>query len=405
MKKIFLIFALIINLFAVDDATTTIENKGASSLPSMVVVATNGLNNEFENKFFKLMVGDLKVGATFAVSDEKASGSWDGAIQSETKPQMIVKYALDGKTSLKVKVTDPNSKVLFEGSFSINDASRYPFLAHKAVSEIVKQLGYANVDWMNKMLLIANYTSPGNSQILVADYTLTYRKVLIKGGLNIFPKWANNAQSAFYYTHYDKKSPAIYKYTLATGAKKEIIKGEGMLIASDVSADGSKLLITDAPKDQADIYLYNLATGSKKQITHFSGIDVNGNFIDNDSRVVFVSDRLGYPNIFVTGLDGQNVEQLVFHGKNNNSLSTNGSYIVYSSRDGGGGFNLYLISTKTDAIRQLTADGKNTFPKFSDDGGSIVYIKSDRAVGVIRVNENKSFQFPLNIGKIQSIDW
>lgn len=403
MKKILFIFAFIANLFAVDDATTTIENKGASSLPSMVVVATNGINNEFEEKFFKLIVGDLKVGATFAVSDEKATGSWDGAIQSSTTPQMILKYALDGKTNLKVKVTDPNSKVLFENSFSIDNADRYPFLAHKAISEIVKQLGYANVDWMNKMLLIANYIAPENSQILVADYTLTFRQVLLKGGLNIFPKWANDAQTAFYYTHYSKSGPAIYKYTLGSGSKTEILKGKGMLIASDVM--GSNLLITDAPKDQADIFLYNLATGSKKQITHFSGIDVNGNFIDGGSRVVFVSDRLGYPNIFVTGLDGQNVEQLVFHGKNNNAISTNGSYIVYSSRDSGGGFNLYLISTKTDSIRQLTADGRNTFPRFSSDGGSIVYIKSDKAVGIIRVNENKSFQFPLNIGKIQSIDW
>jgi len=48
------------------------------------------------------------------------------------------------------------------------------------------------------------------------------------------------------------------------------------------------------------------------------------------------------------------------------------------------------------------------FHRFSSDGGSIMFIKQDgsgRSVGIIRVNENKSFQFPLRVGKIQSVDW
>ena len=175
-----------------------------------------------------------------------------------------------------------------------------------------------------------------------------------------------------------------------------------MTIVSDVSKDGSKLLVTNAPKGQPEIYLYS--SGSLRAITDYNGIDVSGNFVDNDSRVVFVSDRLGYPNIFVTGIDGGNVQQMVYHGKNNNSISTYGSDIVYARRDGGG-FNLYLISTKTDYVRQLTADGNNQFPRFSSDGGSIMYIKGGSAVGIIRVNENRSFQFPLRIGRIQSVDW
>ena len=105
---------------------------------------------------------------------------------------------------------------------------------------------------------------------------------------------------------------------------------------------------------------------------------------------------------------------MVFHGKNNNSVSTYQNYIVYSSREDGKSsfgtrdFNIYMISTQTDYIRQLTASGKNLYPRFSSDGQSVVFIKElggQSSLGIIRVNENKSFQFPLKIGKIQSIDW
>jgi len=126
-----------------------------------------------------------------------------------------------------------------------------------------------------------------------------------------------------------------------------------------------------------------------------------------------VSDRLGYPNIFAQDIGSKNVEQMVYHGRNNNSASALGNYIVYSSREkasefGAKTFNLYLISTKTDYIRQLTATGKNLYPKFAGDAETILFIKyfkNQSALGVIRLNANKSYHFPLKVGKIQSIDW
>jgi TolB protein len=159
--------------------------------------------------------------------------------------------------------------------------------------------------------------------------------------------------------------------------------------------------------------LYDTVTGSKKKLTKYRGIDVSGSFVDNDSSIVFISERLGYPNIFSKSINGGKVEQMVYHGKNNSSCTSFDKYIVYSSRDkkssfGKGTFNLYLISTQTDFIRKLTNSGKNLFPRFSNDGQSVMYIKymdNRSALGILRLNANRSFLFPLNAGKIQSLDW
>ena len=102
-----------------------------------------------------------------------------------------------------------------------------------------------------------------------------------------------------------------------------------------------------------------------------------------------------------------------YYGKNNNSCTTYKNYIAYSSREkksefGSKTFNLYLISTNTDYIRQLTATGKNLYPRFSHDGEAILFIKeykNQSALEIIRLGENKSFIFPLKVGKLQSIDW
>ena len=130
--------------------------------------------------------------------------------------------------------------------------------------------------------------------------------------------------------------------------------------------------------------------------------------------MVFVSDRSGYANIYSKKLDiDAPVEQVVYHGKNNNSVSSFGDYVVYSSREtdnefGANTFNIYLISTKSDYIRRLTAVGNNQMPRFSKDGSSVMFLKhtpDQTAIGVIRLDYNKSYLFPLNKSNIQSFDW
>ena len=186
-----------------------------------------------------------------------------------------------------------------------------------------------------------------------------------------------------------------------------------MIACSDVNQDGTKILVTSSPTGQPDIFLYETRTKRKTQITKYSGIDVGGQFIDGDSKIVFVSDRLGNPNIFSQGINSTAVERLVYHSTNNSSATAHDSNIVFSSKDssnelGGKSFNLYLISTKTDSLKRLTSSGVNQFPKFSTDGETLLYIKAFdgvSSVGIIRLNYNKSFLFPLTGGRIQSIDW
>jgi TolB protein len=279
--------------------------------------------------------------------------------------------------------------------------------------DINEKLKLPSIKWMDRLVVFARYVGAKQSQILISDYTLTYKKVIIQGGLNLFPKWANKDQNAFYYTAYDNGLPTLYKYDLYSASKTKLTSSPGMLVCSDVSSDGLKLLLTMTTNDQPDIYLYDVVSGQKRRITSFKGIEVNGSFVDNEQKVVFVSDALGYPNIFAVNIDGSGFEQMVFHGKNNNTCSTSGKYIVYSSREGSSEFgrnvfNLYLMSTTSDYVRKLTATGKNLYPRFANDGETVMFIKEfqrQSALGVIRLNANRSYLFPLKVGKIQSLDW
>jgi TolB protein len=173
---------------------------------------------------------------------------------------------------------------------------------------------------MKRKVLFVRLSGPRRSDIIAADYTLSYQKVVLSGGMYGFAKWAKREQTDFYYTSLTDFRPTIYKVNLATGNKVAVSSSDGMAVCSDVSEDGNKLLMTLAPNGQPDIYLYDVRTKEKKRLTDYSGIDVSGQFMGVDT-IAFVSNRMGNPNIYSKKLEGSAVRQLVFEGKNNSTCS------------------------------------------------------------------------------------
>jgi TolB protein len=422
MRHIFVLLFLLTNIFAID-ATLEItkQNKFTPNISLHDCSTTNDLSVQFRHKFDKVLVGDFKVSGHLRSRNNYIQGDWEKDpeyyLYKEKSIDLLLKYNFtlnaDKSLDVDIKLFDINlKKYAYTNSYHVSKLDRFPFLAHKIAIDVNDYLKAPPINWMEKFVIFSKYTESKRSDIVISDYTLTYQQTIVTGGLNVFPKWANKEQTQFYYTSLDNK-PTLYRVNLYTGTKEAVMSSNGVLVCSDVSEDGTKLLLTMAPNDQTDIYMYDILTDSKKRLTRYSGIDVSASFVENEQKIVFVSERLGYPNIFAKNINSNAVERLVYHGKNNNSCSTHKNYIVYVSRDtqsavSKNSFNLYLISTKSDYIRQLTATGVNQFPKFSKDGESILFIKNFKnqsSLGIIRVYYNKTYLFPLSIGRIQSIDW
>lgn len=422
LRKTILLTLFVLNLFAVDAELDIVRKH--SLIPNIAVVVTNDSDNiKLAKKIKKVIENDFAVSGHFKViySDIKHNDINSGIKFSQNNYGKIdlvlnigIKNSKNKNIIIDCNLIDLNIKSsILKRTYSISNQNRYPFLAHKIAIRVNEVLDAPSISWMDRFVIFSRYINSKKSEIVVADYTLTYQKVVVSGGLNIFPKWANEEQTSFYYTTYDNIYPTLIKQDLYTLKSEKILSSNGMVVCSDVSKDGQKLVVTMAPNDQPDIYVYDVKSKLKTRLTHYKGIDVGGNFIENNSKVVFVSDRLGKPNIFLKKIGESGIERLVYHGNNNSQLTSYNDYIVYSSREtsnefGYNTFNLYLISTQSESIRRLTTQGRNQFPKFSNDGESILFIKNNKNksyLGIVRLNYNKSFLFKLKSGKLQSIDW
>lgn len=417
MRNLFII-AVSITLFSMHlfgvDASLKIEK----DVEQRARIAIIDGSTEQSSKVFDIFLADLKISGHFLPDSTHHVGDFSSnyILPALKGQEYVLKYVMDQGSGTKLLVRLLNASdgtQIFKKSYAIPNKPKMPFLIHKAVSDINNALRYPSIAWINRYVAYAVYTTPGRSEIRLADYTFNYKKTIIKGGLNLFPKWADSAQRNLYYTSYKGTLPTLYKLNIYTGAKSKVVSSEGMLVCSDVSQDGSKLLLTMAPEGHADIFEFNTASKSKKRVTKFKGIDVNGRYVEDENSIVFISNRLGYANVFKKSINSAAASQVVYHGRNNNACDAYGDKIVYSSREssrsfGDNTFNLYLASSKSSDTRPITTTGSNQFPRFSPDGSVILFLKQrgySSSIGYINLGSQQSLLFPFNDRKVQSIDW
>lgn len=415
--KVLLSLMLFFSVLFSSDATIDVV-KRVDTLPSLGIESSSSdYNDVFKMKFFKSLVADLNVISLFNVDRHFRENDFDSSellIQNKDM-NYVLKYRLlqedSGALHVDVKLIH-NDETILNKSYRVGKQSIYVFISHAIAYDVNNAMDAPSVAWMKKKVIFSRIVAPKKSEIVIADYTLTYQHTILTGGFNIFPKWANKAQTAFYYTALDGSKPTLKHIDIKTAKITKVLSSDGMIVCSDVSEDKTKLLLTMAPKGQTDIYMYDVATKRYKKLTNYGGIDVNGQFL-GQNKIVFISDRLGYPNVFSKDIGSTDVEQMVYYGRSNSACSVHGNYIVYKARESSNAFskntfNLHLISTESDFIRRLTAVGMNEFPRFSDDGDAILFIKNYKqqsAIGIIRLNYNKNYLFPLKSGRIQSMDW
>ena len=412
--KYLLIISFLINFILADepDAVLKIE-KSVDARSKITIFSANDSTEFYRKKVNKLFVSDFKVSGHFNADANISKIGYNTPVMvigGSSKYTLIYKFkkTQTGGASLDIKLFSGNpKKQILVKNYSVSRIEKSPFLIHKAVSDINKAAKYPAIDWINRYVVLSRYTGAKQTKVVLADYTFTYTKTIMSGGLNLFPKWADAKQHELYYSHYgDSNKLTLYKFNIYTGKKSKIISATGMLACSDVSKDGTKLLLTMAPDSQPDIYVYS--NGATKKITKFSGIDVGGKFSDGDNSVVFVSNREGHPNIYKTSAVGGSVKKIVHHGSNNGSCDAYNNQVVYSSKESRKSFNIYLTDSEGSQTRPLTSGGINQFPRFSFDGNIVMYIKRTQegnSIGFVNISANKSELFKMGINRIQSIDW
>jgi TolB protein len=195
------------------------------------------------------------------------------------------------------------------------------------------------------------------------------------------------------YTSYKEGRPNLYVTDFDNKSELFVDRSEGMKIGT-AWLNNSTIVYSSTSGRTSTIYAFDIGSRSKRVILQRDGILTSPTISSDGSRLVFVSDMYGSPQIFSKGLPSGEIKRLTYSGKYNSapSYSPKGDLIAFICNVGS--FEVCTMNADGSNQRVLTNDGSvNDSPQFSTCGRYIIYTSMKGGVNKVNVmlfnGENK----------------
>jgi TolB protein len=217
-------------------------------------------------------------------------------------------------------------------------------------------------------------------EIYISDYDgENQQRVTVGRTLNSFPTWAPDARSIAYVS-WRRGQPNIFVSHIYDGTLTELTKGPSESYNPAWSPDGTRIAFSSTRDGHAQIYIANKDGSNVRRLTNAPSLDTTPTWSPRGNEIAFTSDRSGTPQIYLMSADGlggiQRLTSEPFADKPTWSTSTN--EIAFESRTGAR-FDIKVIDVATRTVKQLTfGEGSNESPVFSPYGRHLSFM-SDRS--------------------------
>ena len=282
------------------------------------------------------------------------------------------------KLVAECRMFDVNAGTQIAGQ-RLSSTRNYPrLIAHRFEEEVVQKVD--GTPGMASSQICFSSGRTGSKEIYIADYDgANARQVTKFGSVTICPKFSPQGNKLAFVSYKDK-FPFLYVFDIASGVTTVVSKKVGLNVAPSWSPDGQRLALTMSKDANAEIYIKSSAAGSVDQrVTNDRSSDAQAVFDPSGTRLAFVSDRGGVPQIYTMGVDGSNVTRVTFGGGKtcDPAWSPDGKRIAYVSEKSGEGMEVYMLDlTDNSATRLTDSGGMNEAPTWSPDSRHIMFSSS-----------------------------
>lgn len=245
---------------------------------------------------------------------------------------------------------------------------------------------------------IAFATVGKNSEIASVGMDGAEMKVLTQmGAPTMLPAYSpTGGQIAF--TSFLNGGADLWVVSASGGRARRISDRDGMNTGAAWFPGGGSLVATLSFEGNAELYKISAKDGSiQARLTRSPAIDLSASVSPDGSKIAFVSDRQGTPQIFIMSAAGGEAKRLTFQGSYNQTPQfcprADVPMIAFTGRDEKLVFDVFTYDLRTNKIERMTQNqGSNSDPSWSPDCRLLVYSSTRGGLFVLNPQTRRETQ-------------
>ena len=214
-------------------------------------------------------------------------------------------------------------------------------------------------------------------EIYISDYDgANQRRLTVSRQLNGFPSWSPDARSLAYMTW--RPNPDIFISLIYQGVLQNPTRGVGTNYLPVFSPDGKQIAFMSARDGNPEIYVMNADGANVRRLTNHPAGDTTPTWSPSGAQIAFTSDRTGKPQIYImSAVDGSNLRRLTLAESEADRPTWSPApfnEIAFAARTSGSGFDIKVFDNNTGQTHLLTfGEGTNEGPAYSPSGKHLAF--------------------------------
>lgn len=242
--------------------------------------------------------------------------------------------------------------------------------------------------------------------------------------IHLSPTWSSDGTQIIY-TSYKRGNPDLYIYDTKLKSTRPLSIHEGLDSGAAADPHSSWVAFSSRGRRDADLYMTTLAGGKRRLLIQGSGLDVDPAFSRDGRYLAYVSGRFGNPHIFIaqlkrTVLGGLRIikdTRLTWAGwyNGNPAFSRDSQKVAFAGYDKDiDRFDIFLTDVDGQNLERLTLkNGDNESPSWSPNDQLIVFessrhkslVKGVKKLYIMRRDGRMQAQIPMDLYSAESPDW
>lgn len=291
--------------------------------------------------------------------------------------------------------------------YSVANEQQIPEVAARFCADLMEALT-GQGDFFRSNIAVVKKEGKRKQIYMCTAQGLSLQKITNLDGICMSPAWSHDGQKMVF-IFLDSKVHSLCVWDRQTRALQKKRLPGNTLIAPAFTRSGSIAISLDMGGNP-DIYELRSDLSVGRALEQNWGIDIGPDFDRTGQKMVFVSNRLGNPHVFLKDLGSGAARRISMSGKYNTgpSISPDGTQVVYAQMVGGQ-HKLFLVDLASGHERQLTfGAGSDEDPTWSPDGYFIAFASTRSGASQVYVTTkhgDEPILIPTGSGETSSPAW